>query len=56
MRKDPVCGKYLIEDLVSDISIYGDKIFYFCSRSCRDQFEKETVRYIKNDIVKSKDR
>ncbi len=56
MRQDPVCGRNLIEDLVADISIYGDKIFYFCSWSCREQFEKEPARYIKNNVAESKDK
>ncbi len=40
MVKDPVCGTYVSTS--SDIRVKdGDKIYYFCSYECRDNFLKK---------------
>jgi len=36
LRRDPVCGAYVSEDLAVKKSV-GNKTYFFCSPACRDK-------------------
>ena len=40
MANDPVCGMYVDEKSTSLTSIRENKKYYFCSSTCKLQFEK----------------
>lgn len=44
--KDPVCGMDINEGSKFKSS-YKGKIYYFCSASCRQNFDKNAERYAK---------
>jgi YHS domain-containing protein len=46
---DPVCGMELDEKKVTQKSVYKGKTYYFCSATCRKDFEKEPEKYIKGE-------
>ena len=46
--KDPVCGMTIDEEKAAATTGYGGKDFRFCSRSCREKFEKDPAAYIKD--------
>jgi membrane fusion protein, copper/silver efflux system len=49
MSKDPVCGMYVNEEyarLTGKAATYGDKTYYFCMDTCREEFEKEPEKYV----------
>lgn len=43
--RDPVCGMAVDSQQAAGASVHAGKIYYFCSVSCRDQFEKEPATY-----------
>lgn len=42
---DPVCGKTVATDKAKP-SVYDGKVFYFCSRDCREAFEAAPDLYV----------
>ncbi|MEM0099019.1 MAG: heavy metal translocating P-type ATPase [Thermoplasmata archaeon] len=47
MARDPVCGMY-VEENENAIKIFKNgRIYYFCSESCKEQFEKPEKEYIR---------
>jgi YHS domain-containing protein len=43
--KDPVCGMQIEqEDAVAEVEYRGDK-YYFCSESCKEEFEENPEDY-----------
>ena len=44
--KDPVCGMAVDRNLSTAASVYRGRTYYFCSASCRDNFEKEPAKYV----------
>ena len=44
-EKDPVCGMSVDSGKAAGASVHAGKTYYFCSASCRDQFEKEPAKY-----------
>jgi YHS domain-containing protein len=42
--KDPVCGRG-VDQTKAAASVYGGRMYYFCSVSCRNKFEKAPERY-----------
>jgi YHS domain-containing protein len=40
LRKDPVCGTFVSED-VAVLHSSGGHMHYFCSNECRDKFQKQ---------------
>ncbi len=44
MAKDPVCGMQ-VDEMSVEKSAYGGQTYYFCSRSCKQQFEQDPGRY-----------
>lgn len=43
--KDPVCGMSVDRGKAAGASVYGGRTYYFCSASCRDQFERTPEKY-----------
>ncbi len=46
MVKDPSCGMELNPITAKFLVKKGDETFYFCSKDCRDKFERKTVKAI----------
>lgn len=46
MSKDPICGMEVNESEVSNKSEYEGKSYYFCSSSCKAEFDAEPEKYI----------
>jgi len=44
--RDPVCGMTIPQGRALATAAYQGSTYYFCSRSCKEQFEKEPERYI----------
>jgi YHS domain-containing protein len=42
MATDPVCGMKGKKEISSE---YGGKTYYFCREECREEFEKNPVKY-----------
>jgi len=49
MVKDPVCGMNIDEKKVTQKTLYKGQTYYFCSKSCRVDFEKDPEKYIKKE-------
>jgi YHS domain-containing protein len=46
MVKDPVCGMEVDEQKAKEKTQYEGKTYYFCSRSCRQEFEQNPQNYV----------
>ena len=46
MALDPVCGMEVDEQQAAAKSEYQGKTYYFCSPSCKRQFDKDPERYL----------
>ncbi len=46
LHNDPVCGKEVAADRSSEQSEFEGSIYYFCSRGCREKFERDLGLYI----------
>ena len=44
-NKDPVCGMTVDPQNATAASVHGGRTYYFCSVSCRDQFEQAPEKY-----------
>lgn len=47
MAQDPVCKMNVNESKVAAISTYKGKTYYFCAKSCKEKFDKEPEKYVK---------
>ncbi len=47
MTKDPVCGMQIDEKQSAATSDYKGQTYYFCSASCKQNFERNPDRYVK---------
>ncbi|MGE5751923.1 MAG: heavy metal translocating P-type ATPase, partial [Nitrospirota bacterium] len=45
--KDPVCGMTIEDSNASSVSTYKGTTYYFCSSSCKDDFDKDPEAYIR---------
>ena len=45
MAKDPVCGMPVDEKSVAK-SVYNEQTYYFCSNSCKRDFDSHPALYI----------
>ena len=45
MAKDPVCGMQVNEQQAAGTSEYQGETYYFCSASCKQQFDQDPGRY-----------
>jgi YHS domain-containing protein len=46
MAKDPVCGMEVNPEQSAGKSEYQGQTYYFCSPSCKRQFDQEPERYV----------
>ena len=44
-NKDPVCGMTVDPKNAAAAAVHGGQTYYFCSTSCRDEFEKDPEKY-----------
>jgi len=47
MAQDPVCKMNIEESKSAGTVVYKGETYYFCSTNCKDNFEKEPEKYIK---------
>ena len=47
MAKDPVCKMEVDEKTAKYKSTHMGKVFYFCSSSCKSDFDKNPMSYVK---------
>jgi YHS domain-containing protein len=52
MAIDPVCGMAVDENKVTQKTLYKGKNYFFCSATCKKEFDKNPEKYIKNEEVK----
>lgn len=45
-EKDPVCGMTIDPKTTAHYSVYQSKHYYFCSPSCKEQFEKNPSQFV----------
>lgn len=45
MARDPVCGMEVNPEQAAGKSEYQGQTYYFCSPSCKQQFDREPQRY-----------
>jgi YHS domain-containing protein len=45
LAKDPVCGMNVDEKKAAGSSSYAGKTYYFCSPSCKSEFDKNPAKY-----------
>ena len=45
--KDPVCGMDVSPQSAASTSEYKGQMYYFCSPDCKESFDKEPDRYVK---------
>jgi Cu+-exporting ATPase len=48
MAKDPVCGMNVDENKAAGTVVHKGKNYYFCSSTCKKQFEKQPEKYVQN--------
>lgn len=44
--KDPVCGMEVSYETAQARSEYDGRTYYFCSMGCKEDFDKDSERYI----------
>lgn len=44
--KDPVCGMAVDPQKVAATSTHMGTTYYFCSRTCKEEFEKQPMQYM----------
>ena len=52
MAKDFVCDMDVEENNAAGTSEYKGKIYYFCSRSCKEKFDKSPEKYMSKEKEK----
>lgn len=45
--RDPVCGMSVSQATATDESEYQDKTYFFCAPTCRQSFEDNPEKYIR---------
>lgn len=50
MSKDPVCGTNIDEKAAKFKSIQAGNVFYFCSATCLNEFNKNRDKYLKQNL------
>ncbi len=45
MAKDPICHMDVDERTAKFKSEYGGKTYYFCSKGCKETFDKNPTKY-----------
>lgn len=52
MQTDPVCGMQVDEQNAKDQTTFQGKTFYFCSKTCKQQFDQNPQRYAAQQAAK----
>jgi len=47
--KDPVCGMDVTYETAQARSDYNGRTYYFCSLGCKEQFDKNPEKYLRED-------
>ena len=47
MAQDPVCRMNVDESKAAATSLNKGKTYYFCSKNCKERFDKEPEKYVK---------
>jgi YHS domain-containing protein len=48
VEKDPVCGMSVDPSKTQYKTLYKGKVFYFCSKPCKEEFEKRPEYYLEH--------
>lgn len=51
MAKDPVCGMEVDPSSAKYKSLYKGKVYHFCSRHCKEAFDKDPEYYLAHGPV-----
>ena len=43
---DPVCGMEVEQSKAAATSTYGGTTYYFCSKSCKTEFDQDPAKYL----------
>lgn len=46
---DPVCGMDVTPGMAAGTSTYQGETYYFCSLDCKETFEKDPERYVRQE-------
>jgi YHS domain-containing protein len=46
MAIDPICKMDVDPKTVKHKSTFNDKVFYFCCRACKEEFDKNPKKYV----------
>lgn len=49
MPIDPVCGMEIKHSQAQETYIYKGKIFYFCSKTCKEEFEQSPEDFLEEE-------
>lgn len=49
MAKDPICNMNVDETKAAGTSVYKGVTYYFCSKGCKEKFDKEPEKFIDKD-------
>jgi Cu+-exporting ATPase len=49
MAIDPVCGMQVDEKKVTQKTFYRGVTYYFCSATCKKEFDKDPSKYLKEE-------
>lgn len=49
MAIDPVCGMQVDEKKVTQKTFYRGITYYFCSATCKKEFDKDPSKYVKEE-------
>ncbi len=47
MARDPVCNMNVDEKRAAGTSVYEGQTYYFCAKSCKEEFDKNPSKYVK---------
>lgn len=53
MARDPICGMYVDESKATIASVKYGRTYYFCSKSCKKQFDKPEIEFkkLKKELI-----
>ncbi len=51
MAKDPVCAMQVDERTAAGSGTYQGQTYYFCSQSCKDLFDEDPGKYIRETDI-----
>ena len=47
MAQDPVCHMSVDESKAAATGVYNGKTYYFCAKTCKERFDREPEKYVK---------